>query len=100
MPHCARRTTSQAGVSPLVRVLGTACCRRRRRPAWCRRGAGGHRSPAKGLQGPHGQPCGRMTRPAGTASREGAGTLSHQQSLGDGVSAEIAFLLHVRPHGV
>ena len=38
--------------------------------------------------------------PAGTASREGAGPLGHQQSLGDGVRAEIAFLLHVRPHGV
>ena len=50
--------------------------------------------------GPHGQPGGRITHPARTASREEAGTLGHQQSLGDGVRAEIAFLLHVRPHGV
>jgi len=50
--------------------------------------------------GPYEQPGGRLTRPAGTAAREEAGTLGHQQSLGDGVRAEIAFLLHVRLHGV
>ena len=38
--------------------------------------------------------------PAGTASRERAGPSGHQQSLGDGLGAEIAFLLHVRPHRV
>ena len=92
MPRRAWSTTPQAGVSPLVRVLGTACCRRRRR----RRS----RRPPKGLLEPAMGPCGRMTRPAGTAAREGAGTLGHQQSLGDGVRAEIAFLLHVRPHSV
>ena len=37
--------------------------------------------------------------PAGTASKR-AGPLGHQQSLGDGLGAEIAFLLHVRPHRV
>jgi hypothetical protein len=50
--------------------------------------------------GPHGQPGGHITHPAGTAVREEAGTLGHQQSLGDGVHAEIAFLLHMRSHGV
>jgi len=90
MPRCAWSTTPQAGVSPPVRVRATAPL-----PS---PGPGSHWSPAKGLQGPHGQPCGHMTRPAGTAAREGAGTLGHQQSLGDGVRAEITFLLHVRPH--
>ena len=41
-----------------------------------------------------------MTYPAETASREEAGTLGHQQSLGDGVRAEITFLLQVRLHGL
>jgi hypothetical protein len=36
----------------------------------------------------------------GLTGGEGAGTLGHQQSLGDGVRAEIAFLVHVRPHGL
>ena len=40
-----------------------------------------------------------MTRPTETGSREEAGTLGHQQSLGNGVRAEIAFLLHVRLYG-
>src|SRR5262249_15744104 len=31
-------------------------------PAWCRRAAGGYWSPAKHLQGPHGQPCGRRAK--------------------------------------
>ena len=64
--------------------LGAACCRS---PAALRR------------QGPHGQPCRCMTRPAETAARE-AGTLGHEQALGDGGRAEIAFLLQVRLHGV
>jgi hypothetical protein len=42
MPRCAWRTTPQVWVSPLVRVL-------------CRRGAGGHWSPAKDLQCTHGR---------------------------------------------
>ena len=36
----------------------------------------------------------------GLPTERGAGMLGHQQSLGDGVRAEIAFLLHMRPHGV
>jgi hypothetical protein len=53
-----------------------------------------------GPQGPHGRPWGRMPRPAGTVHGRRAEPLGHQQSLGDGVGAEIAFLLQVRRHGV
>jgi hypothetical protein len=46
------------------------------------------------------RPGGHITHPAGTAVGAEAGMLGHQQSLGDGVRAEIAFLLPMRPHGV
>jgi hypothetical protein len=49
-----------------------------------------------GLQSFHGWRCRRMPPPA----VRGTGPLGYQYSLGDGVGAEIAFLLHVRPHGV
>lgn len=53
-----------------------------------------------GPQGPHRRPCGSMPPPAGTVHGRRTEPLGHQQSLGDGVRAEIAFLLQVRPHGV
>jgi hypothetical protein len=37
---------------------------------------------------------------AGTAANEEAEALGHQPFLSDGVRTQIAFLLHVRPHGV
>jgi hypothetical protein len=53
-----------------------------------------------GPQGPHGRPCGRMPRPAGVIHGRRAESLGHQQALGDGVRAEIAFLRNMRLHSV
>jgi hypothetical protein len=52
MPRRAWSTTPQAGVSPLVRVLGTACCRSPAAPRLVPARRRGPLEPGEGLAGP------------------------------------------------
>jgi hypothetical protein len=94
MPHGAWSTTRPAGVSPLIRVLGMASCRRQRRGS---EATGAHR---KACRDHTGSPAGAEHAQRGWRHGRGADALGHQQTLSDGMRMQITFLLHMCLHGV